>query len=69
MLAIDIRIIPHLAELAGTEGLDSSQAHELARLWLNLSFRQRPWTYAQWRRQYALLRPVLRCEEATPCLR
>lgn len=68
MHGIPSHIIPHLAELVRAEGLDSSQAHELARLWLNLSFRQRPWTLAQWRRQLAMLQPVLHSMEAAPCV-
>lgn len=49
---VDYRGIPHLGALVGSEELNSAQAHELARLWLNLSMRQRPWTAAQWRDLY-----------------
>jgi hypothetical protein len=56
MSAYDFRLLERLVR---AEGLSSRQMHELARLWRNLSPRQRPLTFAQWRRQYIMLRPVM----------
>ncbi len=58
-LRVDYRAIPHLTALVSSEGLSSEQAHELARLWLNLSMRKRPGTAAQWHDLYMRVRKHL----------